>query len=359
MWHLNPPSRELIKWYEKTMLNGLKNRILNNLKLTYAVKEILLPHKSPLADVRDESILLRLLTDTPESSIRLNDELMEKIKNTPQGVLDMINNLFKTRTSKKKEKDFEEPLIKILEKAFAFESEISQNKARSYELTHEQGRNTCTYCNRSYTFTVIRNEHKEILFPGFGKTNDKNRIARPHLDHWFDKASNPLLSLNIFNLIPSCPVCNSSLKGGVHFSLYTHIHPYIYSKKEPPFRFYIASNNVKGTRFPFVVKIDESLCDEMERRMIKDLALKEIYSYHGMLEAKDIYEWRLQNSADYLKEIFNNVSLKYRRSTEDVFRMFFGTEYLPDNNLDRPLSKLKRDIMIQIGLLDENGNFVG
>ncbi|MCM1142737.1 MAG: hypothetical protein NC453_29545 [Muribaculum sp.] len=56
--------------------------------------------------------------------------------------------------------------------------------------------------------------------------------------------------------------------------------------------------------------------------------------------------------------MFRNLSAKYKRTTEEVFRMFFGTEYLPEKNLDRPLSKLKRDILIQIGLLDNNGNFI-
>lgn len=342
MWHLTPPSKELINWYKETMLKGLKNRILKSKKLPDSVKEVLLPHRFPYKD-RDTTIIEQLLTADPIRSKQLNDDLMKRINSLPDvfyrlSLIDSIN--------------------KILENTFAYESEISGNKGRAYQLTHEQGRYTCTYCNRSYALTVVRTDTEQTLFPGYKRTNDKNRIARPHLDHWFDKATNPLLSLNIFNLIPSCPVCNSSVKGSEHFSLNTHVHPYLYDKPEPPFRFVI-SPNPKSPRFPFVVKIDELLCDIRERNMIESIALKDVYSYHGMLEAKDILDWSIENSPEYLRELFKNLSAKYRRTTEEVFRMFFGTEYLPQKNLDRPLSKLKRDILIQIGLLDINGKFVG
>ncbi len=325
------------------MLPGLKDRILKSKDLPNSVKEILLPHRFPYVDNRDDSILVQLLTADPISSKQLSDDLMIQINWTPE----VFHGLSLSRS-----------INKILENTFSYDSEISNNKGRAYQLTHEQGAYTCTYCNRSYTFTVVRNDSENVFFPGFRKNNDKNRVARPHLDHWFDKASNPLLSLNIYNLIPSCPICNSSVKGSEHFSLNTHIHPYLYDKEEPPFRFVISPNS-KSSRFPFIVKINENLCDNRERAMIKSLALKEVYSYHGMLEAKDILDWRIENSSEYLRELFNNLSAIYNRTTEEVFRMFFGTEYLPEKNLDRPLSKLKRDILIQIGVLDNKGEFIG
>lgn len=205
-----------------TMLEGLKNRILKSKDLPNSVKEILLPHCFPFKDYRDTSILEKLLTTEPVESKLLSDELMEKIKSVPEVFygLSLVTSINKT-----------------LEKVFAYDTEISQNKGRAYQLTHEQGRYTCTYCNRTYTLTVVRTDSQQPLFPGHGKTNDKNRIARPHIDHWFDKAKNP--------------------------------------------------------RFPFIVEIDESLCDVKEREMIRSLALKDIYSYHGMLEAKDIIDWRI------------------------------------------------------------------
>ncbi|MCM1142736.1 MAG: hypothetical protein NC453_29540 [Muribaculum sp.] len=280
MWHLTPPSPKLIKWYKDTMLKGLIDRILKNKDLPNSVKEILLPHRFPYRDYRDTTMLEQLLISDPVQSKQLNDKLMEQIRAVPEVFFGL---------------SLVRGIDKILEKTFAYDSEISGNKGRAYQLTHEQGRYTCTYCNRSYALTVVRTDTEQPLFPGFKRTNDTNRIARPHLDHWFDKAKNPLLSLNIFNLIPSCPVCNSSVKGSVHYSLSTHIHPYLYDKAEPPFRFVISPND-KSQRFPFVVRINELLCDDKERKMIESLALKDVYSYHGMLEAKDILDWSIENS---------------------------------------------------------------
>ena len=74
---------------------------------------------------------------------------------------------------------------------------------------------TCLYCNRNYTLTVIKGI----------RTTDK--ITRPEFDHYFDKGENPLLSLSIYNIIPSCKTCNSSLKGRIKFKLNQNVHPYI------------------------------------------------------------------------------------------------------------------------------------
>lgn len=332
MWHLAPPSTQLVNWYKDTMLKGLCKRILKSKDLPNSVKEILLPYRIPFKD-RDTGLLVELLIAEPMRSIQLNDDLMNRIRSLPEIFYGEL---------------LHPSIKKILRKTFAYDTEISKNKGRAYKLTHEQGRYTCTYCNRSYTLTVVRTDNDQFQFSGYGQTNNTIRIARPQLDHWLDKAENPLLSLNIYNLIPSCPICNSSVKGSDSYSLSTHVHPYLYDKAEPSFRFVISSNS-KNPNFPFVVEIDERLCDKRERNMIKSLALKDIYSYHGMLEAKDILDWSIENSPEYLRELFKNLSSKYKRTTEEVFRMFFGTEYLPEKNLDRPLSKLKRDILIQIG----------
>lgn len=39
------------------------------------------------------------------------------------------------------------------------------------------------------------------------------KITRPTFDHWFAKDDHPLLALSFYNLIPSCNICNSSVKG--------------------------------------------------------------------------------------------------------------------------------------------------
>lgn len=80
----------------------------------------------------------------------------------------------------------------------------------AYKLTTELGVTVCPYCNRNYIHTSST-EH--------GKT-------RPELDHFFMKSKYPFLSISLYNLIPSCHICNSSLKGTKDFYLDKHLHPY-------------------------------------------------------------------------------------------------------------------------------------
>jgi hypothetical protein len=60
----------------------------------------------------------------------------------------------------------------------------------AYDLAKSLNINTCLYCNINSIYTVINEENEKIL--------------RPEFDHFFDKATYPILSLSIYNLIPSC-----------------------------------------------------------------------------------------------------------------------------------------------------------
>ena len=336
MWKLSQPTIELIKWYKSEMLSGLRNRINSNDKLSAEVKSVFISN-----EIGDNN-LIKLLTATPQKSFILNNWLWRKIS--------AIYNGLHEEEKASKLKEIKSNLLGV----FDYENEISQKKRRSYYISHSLGSFTCPYCNRHYTITTVSGT--KAASPR--KMKNGSRIARPHLDHWFDKSDFPMLSLNIFNLIPCCPVCNSSIKGKTEFMLDTHIHPYLYDKLEPPFRFKRIPNPEPKGLMSFIVDIDTSRCDEKEKRMVEDLALSEIYAYHGMLEAKDIMDWSIENSSDYINGLFKDALAMYKCSIEDVFRMFFGTEYLPEKNLDRPLSKLKRDILKQLGLLDSNGKFI-
>ncbi len=325
MWKLNPPTKDLIDWYLKTMIPGLKDRIQNSKNLPEKVKEILMP------PANNESVLRCLLIDPPFQSISLSNKLQTDIEKAIALMIPFPHYTWDT--------------IRVtLKNVFDYDTQLSKNQPRSFRIAHEQGRNTCTYCNRLYSFTVVRNVNEPTRFQI--RTNNKNRIVRPQLDHWFDKSDYPLLSLNLYNLIPSCAICNSSVKHSAKFSLYTHIHPYLYHKNEPDFKFRLSLNKTGN----FIVDIDDSKCTEPEKNMIRDLALREIYAYHGELEGKDIYLWRIKNSPSYLERTMKRIEIVLRRSPEDIYRMFFGVEYSSDNNLNRPFSKLKQDLLEDFGI---------
>ena len=107
---------------------------------------------------------------------------------------------------KKSNKDFKNQVLEV----FGYNNYDTWG---AYALAQDLKVKVCPYCNRQYTFTV--NKKKNL-----GGT-------RPEFDHFFDKARYPYLSLSFYNLIPSCHICNSNLKGTKEFSLVKNIHPYV------------------------------------------------------------------------------------------------------------------------------------
>jgi hypothetical protein len=88
-----------------------------------------------------------------------------------------------------------------LKKIFDYKNfTIKKEEYNAYTLAANLNIKTCVYCNRSYTVTVK-----------IGKTPD-GQLTRPQFDHYFAKVDYPLLALSFFNLIPSCSICNSTLK---------------------------------------------------------------------------------------------------------------------------------------------------
>lgn len=68
----------------------------------------------------------------------------------------------------------------------------------------------CPYCNRNYVLPIYSEEGK----------------MRADLDHFFAKNVYPYLSISIYNLVPSCKYCNSSLKGKKEFTYEGNFHPF-------------------------------------------------------------------------------------------------------------------------------------
>lgn len=111
-------------------------------------------------------------------------------------------NLDKNQAERRKAFDYVQDEIQAIHFFFNYDEHISKEKIMSYFLSEKMGTNTCTYCNRTYTLTVY-----EQLNVG-----EFEGLIRPEFDHWLPQSLYPDLTLSYFNLIPSCKVCNSSLK---------------------------------------------------------------------------------------------------------------------------------------------------
>lgn len=66
-----------------------------------------------------------------------------------------------------------------------------QTENTAYWLQRQLGVKVCPYCNRMYTTTLFGEEK-----------------IRPDFDHFYPKSKYPYLAVSLFNLIPSCSMCN-------------------------------------------------------------------------------------------------------------------------------------------------------
>lgn len=302
MWHLKPISDDTLAWYRNLFLTPIFNDIQNHRNLCHKIKKLL-----------DVDTVEKLLLGTPSDLYALADDLEQQIKRW---------NLW--RTSK-------DQLFRI----FDYNGRISGNGKLSYELADRIGTHTCVYCNRIYTITAYNDENNVGV-------DDARRVVRPDFDHWQSKAEHPLTSMSIYNLIPSCPICNRSIKHTKEFVRGEHIHPYE-SATEPTFKFqYAAKEDGKWS-------ITLHGGTDMEKATARFLETEALYRCHEDKEVKDILDFISKNSPKYLEELYVKVlgSDGGRITPTEAYRVMFGSESISYKYLERPLSKLKHDIIIQ------------
>ena len=115
------------------------------------------------------------------------------------------NNIGQNGAKKSDEQESKRIKAKQLFKAFCYEkfcdSHATEEKWDAYKFCKGLNVSVCPYCNRQYIFTVA--EHEERQWEG-----SVTCYARPELDHFYPKDIYPYLSCNLYNLIPSCSVCN-------------------------------------------------------------------------------------------------------------------------------------------------------
>ncbi|ETT82245.1 hypothetical protein MKZ08_06735 [Viridibacillus sp. FSL R5-0477] len=128
------------------------------------------------------------------------------------------------------------------------------------EFTKSLNISVCPFCNAQYTFTqgVIE------------KSNNIKFKIRPDLDHFFVQKKHPMLALSIYNLVPSCSICNSKLKGEKDGSLDKTIHPYLESIDEITyFKRIISTKNRDGDPYAQILGFDNGYKLELKEKDVK------------------------------------------------------------------------------------------
>ncbi|GHU55910.1 hypothetical protein FACS189411_05310 [Bacteroidia bacterium] len=222
-----------------------------------------------------------------------------------------------------------------LKKIFNYQSFVSKTgKYNAYNLAENLNIRVCLYCNRDYTLTIKKN---------------RKGITRPEFDHFFDKDSNPLLALSIYNLVPSCHICNSTLKGTAKFDLKNHVHPYIDDCLEH-YRYSYKPHDVNA-----VLGNTANLEIEIKTAVPKVRNTANIFELENILngykeEIRDLFDIRYRFSKSYLEQLFNTYK-DLGVSYEEAYRIAFGVHYTEIDFEKRPFSKLKKDILKELGVV--------
>lgn len=212
----------------------------------------------------------------------------------------------------------------------------------AYDLAEALNVNTCPYCNRNYTHTV-----KSIT----------NKSTRPEFDHFICKTKHPIFALSFYNLIPSCSICNSSIKGQAKFYYETHIHPYFddfNSIKKFTIDKTLLSLVNKNDNFNIIFENRDniSLADENKaNKHIEDFVLETLYNSHKdkVLELVDLSRAYNEDSLQSIVDTFHET--KIFKDSNDLKRLLL-CHHVDNKDIDkRPLNKLVKDISEELGLL--------
>lgn len=332
MLYLSSPSDiNLNKYFDKiknvlyTNINdNSKNKILNNEAKEYLLNNLEKIIKSDPIELKNLNILFfQILNKGFLTPSRYT--LYVKFLNIKEKKRSIYQKLFLRVYSRK---------LKKLEEIFDYEKIISKSKSKSYWLAKKLNVNTCIYCNRLYA-NVIEIDNG---------SNDGKRITRPFFDHWFAKSKYPILALSFYNLIPSCSVCNSSIKGSLDFDIETHVHPYIKDSKND-FKFSYEHQSL--LEHNVTIRDFKSLSNK-SRKTIEDFKIQQVYDAHSDKELKDLLDLKYKYSNNYIIELFKNTFDNLQVSEEEIHRMVFGIEPNEEDYHKRPFSKFKKDILDEL-----------
>lgn len=231
-------------------------------------------------------------------------------------------------------------------KVFAYDNFRQSKKCQ--QLAQWLDIKVCPYCNENYTHTtkIIQQNGSEQLKLYFD------------FDHFLDKATYPYLSLSLFNLIPSCKICNSSCKGTTKFTPETHINPYkegfgnncLFNIHIKDVDFITGNKDSITLDFNIQETAQETLKGQKIQHNIDDLKLVERYQNHKDYALELIHKNIVYNE-DYINSLYQQYEGILFKNREDVLRLI-SSNYIEEQDLGkRPLAKLTRDIAGQLGLI--------
>lgn len=205
------------------------------------------------------------------------------------------------------------------------------------ELRHlvltRTGIEVCPYCNRQY------------ITPYQKGTKVKSTAD---LDHFFPKSIFQLLSLSLFNFVPSCQICNSRFKLARSLEI---LYPYNSGfNNNAFFEVKLNSNSTlesiigKNTTFDLTINVSPSCSNQVEiENSIRLFYLREVYQIHKDYVREILYKKHAYSDTykGQLQQLFSDMNL----GSTEINLFLYGKDLNPVHLGKRPLSKLTYDII--------------
>lgn len=269
------------------------------------------------------------------SQVTAGETLFDKLILAPFPILKRLYKKFEDR-------EFQKEVVKAGRKVWVVKDEwrifctayekLVRNHVNT-DLVDRYGIKCCPYCNENYVFN----------------RGDK---ASAQLDHFFPKEIYPLMAVSLYNLVPSCPSCNH-----VKLEQILGVSPHDRQRDFDSMRItympkaanWIMDYHDLEILFKFADSDkDRGFARDMKKNLDR-LKLKEAYQNH-----RD-YVQEIVNKAFWYNEagekVLNNSLSGLWKSKEEMLRLVFGNYVEPKDFLKRPLSKLTRDILLELGIL--------
>lgn len=215
-------------------------------------------------------------------------------------------------------------------------------------FTHSLDIKVCPYCNEIFinTMNVVKESNDNWKIP-------KGTI-RPTLDHFYSQKSYPILSMALYNLVPSCNLCNSSIKNQTDFIKGYALNPY--------------ENNI-GENIKFKLKTTKDFFSVLTGNSSEysiDYDVKYNESYEEMVSSIYMVEFfylpeRYQAHKEFLSNQFKKQIIYSNNYVAELAKLY-GIDFAIDNyeieeDLNKKiLGKLFNDINSEIINLDFEDN---
>ena len=243
----------------------------------------------------------------------------------------LFSNKERIKKLKLKEQSKIDDIMSICQRIFNYDSFSNTFRKLLLSAMHV---NVCPYCNRQYITSYIEQGTLQ---------------ATADIDHFYAKDHYPFLAISLFNFVPSCTICNSRLKHTLDFYVIPHINPH---------------NNEFGNRAVFRLRnISSITCkdelpdiyieclenDEELANSIRTFRLESIYNASHKDFVRDLITKAQIFSDQQLQEYLDLFDGLFQDENE-MRRIIYGA-YLQNDQLGfRPMSKLSRDILLDLSI---------